>query len=304
VSSSPQERRNFIVDSAHAVAAVGAGSLLASSLQAQETESGRTMSKINHSVCRWCYGRISLDDLCQAGKEFGLKSVELLQPDEIPIVEKHGLTCAMVSSPTVKAADGKSVGGITHGWNRPEYHDVLLEAYKSQIDRVAKMGLQNLICFSGNRGLMDDQQGLENCARGLKRLMPIAEAAGVTITMELLNSKVDHADYMCDHTSWGVALCEAVASERFKLLYDIYHMQIMEGDVIATIRKHHQWISHYHTGGVPGRNEIDETQELNYPAIMRAIVDTGYAGYVGQEFIPKSEDKLESLRRGIQICSV
>ena len=210
----------------------------------------------------------------------------------------------MVSGPSVKAEDGKTVGGISLAWNRPQYHDLLVEAYTDQIKKVADVGAKNLICFSGNRGGMDDQEGLENCALGLKRLMPIAEAAGVTITMELLNSRVDHRDYMCDRTSWGVALCEAIDSDHFRLLYDIYHMQIMEGDIIATIRKHHGWISHYHTGGVPGRNEIDDTQELYYPAIMRAIVETGYDGYVGQEFIPKRDDQLASLRQGIEICTV
>ena len=147
-------------------------------------------------------------------------------------------------------------------------------------------------------------RGIENCAIGLKRLMPIAEKHKVTLVMELLNSKVNHPDYQCDHTVWGAALCDKIGSDRFKLLYDIYHMQIMEGDVIATIRKYNKYISHYHTGGVPGRNEIDETQELNYPAIMKAILDTGFKGYVAQEFIPKREDKIASLRQGVQICDV
>jgi hydroxypyruvate isomerase len=166
------------------------------------------------------------------------------------------------------------------------------------------VGAKQVICFSGNRDGMSDAQGLENCAIGLKRLMSLAEKLGVTLVMELLNSKLNHKDYMCDHTAWGVELCKKIGSENFKLLYDIYHMQIMEGDVIATIKSSNKFISHYHTGGVPGRNEIDDTQELYYPAIMRAIADTGYTGFVGQEFIPKRPDKLASLKQGVEICSV
>ena len=168
----------------------------------------------------------------------------------------------------------------------------------------AAAGYNQIICFSGNRNGMDEEQGLENAAIGLRKLMPIAEKYKVNVVMELLNSKVDHKDYMADHTEWGVALADKIGSDRFKLLYDIYHMQIMEGDVIATIRKYHSYISHYHTGGVPGRNEIDETQELYYPAIMKAIIETGYKGFVAQEFIPKREDALASLKQGVEICDV
>jgi hydroxypyruvate isomerase len=193
---------------------------------------------------------------------------------------------------------------IEKGFNDPQYHDTLVKSYEEVIPLVAKAGLTQIICFSGNRNGMDDQKGMENAAVGLKRLMPVAEKYKVTVVMELLNSKVNHKDYMCDHTAWGAALAEKVGSDRFKLLYDIYHMQIMEGDVIATIKKYNQYISHYHTGGVPGRNEIDETQELNYPAIMKAIAETGYKGFVAQEFIPKREDKLASLKQGVQICDV
>ena len=196
------------------------------------------------------------------------------------------------------------IGGIPHAFNRIENHETLVEIYEPQLRAAKDAGFTNVICFSGNRRGLDDELGIKNCAIGLKRLMPLCEKLGVTMTMELLNSKVNHKDYQCDRSDWGVALCEAVGSERFKLLYDIYHMQIMEGDVIATIRKHHQYFSHYHTGGVPGRHEIDETQELNYPAIMKAIVGTGYQGWVGQEFIPAREDKLASLQQGIEICSV
>jgi len=178
----------------------------------------------------------------------------------------------------------------------------LVEGYEQRIKEIAALGFERIICFSGNRAGLDDEKGLENCAIGLKRLMPTAEKHKVTLCMELLNSKRNHKDYQCDHTAWGAVLCQRVGSERFKLLYDIYHMQIMEGDVCATIRENHQFIGHYHTGGVPGRNEIDDTQELNYPRIMREIVATGFKGYVGQEFSPKRLNPLTSLRQAIQIC--
>ncbi len=255
--------------------------------------------RVNHSVCKWCYPKISLDDLCKAGKEFGLRSVELLSPADFPTLKKHDLVCAMVGNPVV---DG--LGGIEKAWNRVEHHDKLVEAYEKRIKEVADAGFTNLICFSGNRAGLADEKGIENCATGLKRIMASAEKHKVTIVMELLNSRVNHKDYQCDHTEWGVELCKAIGSERFKLLYDIYHMQIMEGDLIVRIKKFNQYIAHYHTGGVPGRNEIDETQEINYPAVMKAIVDTGYKGFVAQEFIPKREDKIASLKQGVQICDV
>lgn len=260
--------------------------------------------KVKHSVCKWCYGSIPLEDLCVAGKEFGLTSVEIIGPDQSPILEKHGMTCAMSVNPTAKAKDGKNVGGISRGWNQPEYHDVLVEVYKERIQKASDVGMKNVICFSGNRRGMDDEVGMKNCADGIRQLMPLCEKLGVTISMELLNSKKDHKDYMCDRTEWGVELCNLVGSDNFKLLYDIYHMQIMEGDVIATIRKHHKFISHYHTGGVPGRNEIDDTQELYYPAIIKAIIESGYDGFIGQEFIPKRPDKIASLRQGVEICDI
>lgn len=252
-------------------------------------------NNINHSVCQWCYNSIPLEELAIAAKEIGLKSIELLGPDRWPIVQKHGLTCAM--------AYGTDVG-LNKGFNDPSLHEKLQKDYAVSIPKAADAGLKSVICFSGNANGLSYEQGLENCARGLEPALKVAEKYNIHLTMELLNSKVDHKDYQCDHTEWGVKLCEKVGSPNFKLLYDIYHMQIMEGDVIATIRKHHKYIGHYHTGGVPGRNEIDESQELNYPAIMRAILETGYKGYVGQEFIPKRPDKLASLKQGVGICDV
>jgi len=250
---------------------------------------------INHSVCRWCYRDIELEDLCAAAKDMGLKSVELLHPDEWKVALDHDLDCAISFGSTL---------GIPKGFNDPQYHAQLLEEFAALIPKAADTGLKQIICFSGNRNGMSDEEGLENCAIGLDPVVKIAEKHNITIVMELLNSKVNHEDYQCDHTPWGVALCEKVGSDAFKLLYDIYHMQIMEGDIIATIQKYHPYIAHYHTGGVPGRHEIDETQELYYPAIMKAIVDTGYTGYVGQEFIPASSDPLASLKASVEICDV
>lgn len=250
---------------------------------------------INHSVCQWCYGNIPLEQLCEAAKGMGLKSVELLGPQDWPVAIRYGLTCAM--------SNGSSLG-IPKGFNDPANHKQLLKDFSDVIPKAADHGLKNVICFSGNRNGMDDQTGMENCARGLDPVVKIAEKYNINIVMELLNSKVNHPDYMCDHTAWGAALCEKVGSDRFKLLYDIYHMQIMEGDVIATIEKYQQYIAHYHTGGVPGRAEINDTQELYYPAIMRAILKTGFKGFVAQEFIPKGPDPLASLKEGITICDV
>ena len=225
----------------------------------------------------------------------GIVGIDLVGPQEWSVLQKYGLIAALPHGA------GK---GITEGFNDPKHHDELVASYENLIPQVADAGYDQIICFSGNRNELDDEQGIKNCAIGLRRLMDMAEKHGVTLVMELLNSKIDHADYQCDRTEWGVALCDEVGSSRFKLLYDIYHMQIMEGNVIATIRKHHRYIAHYHTGGVPGRNEIDGTQELNYPAIMQAIVETGFKGYVAQEFIPKHPKPLLSLVQAVQICDV
>lgn len=252
-------------------------------------------NNINHSVCQWCYGSIPLEDLAKAAKEIGLKSIELLGPDKWDVVIKQGLTCAM--------AYGSDLG-LNKGFNDPSLHEKFLKDYTTNIPKAADAGLKSVICFSGNANGLSSEKGLENCAKGLEPVLKIAQKYNITMQMELLNSKVDHKDYQCNHTEWGVQLCEKLGSPNFKLLYDIYHMQIMEGDVIATIRKHQKYIGHYHTGGVPGRNEIDETQELYYPAIMQAIVDTGFKGFVAQEFIPKRPDKLASLKQGVEICDV
>ena len=287
-------RRTILTTSATTLAA----SQLTHRLSAADSASGMK-GRVNHSVCKWCYAKVDLEDLCKSAKDIGLNSIELLGPNDWPMLKKYNLTCAMSTNPVI---DG--LGGIGKSFNRVEHHDKLVQAYEDWIPKAAAAGLTNVICFSGNRDGMADEKGLENCAIGLKRLMATADKHKITLVMELLNSKVNHKDYMCDKTPWGVELCKAVGSDRFKLLYDIYHMQIMEGDVIATIKKYNSYIAHYHTGGVPGRAEIDESQELYYPAIIKAIVDTGYKGFVGQEFIPKRDDKLASLKQGVKICDV
>ena len=299
-------RRSFLMTTGQSLALTAAAASLASRLNAADAAVAAAApgTRINHSVCKWCYGSIPLEDLCVAGKAMGLKSIELLMPPDFATLQKHGLTCAMVSFPKGKTAAGVEVGGIPKGFNRLEHHDALVAAYEPHLKAAAEVGAKQVICFSGNRDGMDDQQGLENCVTGLKRLLPLAEKLGIKLVMELLNSKVNHKDYMCDYSHWGVDLCTRLDSASFGLLYDIYHMQIMEGNVIATIRANHRWFAHYHTGGVPGRNEIDDTQELYYPAIMRAIADTGYQGFVGQEFIPKRPDKIASLKQAVGICSV
>jgi hydroxypyruvate isomerase len=272
---------------------------------ADDTQGPKLKGNIHHSVSAWCYNglfnaskdkpaKMTFEDFCGECSKMGLESVELLGPDQWPAVKKAGLTCAMCNGPD----------NIPYGWNRIDHHDVLLPKFEKAIPQVAEAGFSNIITFSGNRKGMSNEEGLENCVKGLKRLVPIAEKHKVTVCVELLNSKRSHKDYMCDHTAWGVEVCKRVGSDRLKLLYDIFHMQIMEGDVIDTIRENHEYIGHYHTGGVPGRNEIDDTQEIYYPAVMKAIVATGYKGFVGQEFVPKRPDALASLKQSIVICDV
>ncbi|MBS1554474.1 MAG: TIM barrel protein [Bacteroidetes bacterium] len=251
--------------------------------------------KINHSVCQWCYSDIPLDELCAAAKRMGIKSIDLLNSTQWATAAKYGLTCAMAYA---------NDWGLQRGFNNPAFHEQLLKDYSANIPKAAEAGLKNVICFSGNANGLTYEQGLENCARGLEPVMKVAEKYNMLVSMELLNSKVDHKDYQCDRTDWGVKLCEKLGSPSFKLLYDIYHMQIMEGDVIATIRKNIRYISHFHTGGVPGRHEIDDTQELYYPTIMKAIVETGFTGFVAQEFIPAKQNKLKSLKKAVKICDV
>ena len=288
--------RRHMIGALAGAAVVTAVGISPSSVQAETTTTGKNKLKgnIHHSVSQWCFGDIPLTDLAKACVEMGIESIELLQEKDWATVNGFGLKCAVGY-----ATDW----GIPKGFNRIENHAKLIADYETMIPKAAAAGVPNLICFSGNSAGQSDEEGMTNCATGLKKLTPLAEKHGVTIIMELLNIH-NHKDYQCNKTEWGAALCEKVGSERFKLLYDIFHMQIMEGNVIDTFRKYHQFIGHIHTGGVPGRHEIDETQELYYPAIMRAILATGYKGYVGQEFVPSAKDKLASLRKCIEICDV
>ena len=250
---------------------------------------------IRHSVCSWCYPDLSLDELCLLAKDIGLVGIDLIGPEGWPTLKKHGLISTMCNGAELS---------LTEGFNDKKNHGQLIENYTEQIELVAAAGYTNLICFSGNRNGMDNETGLQNCVAGLEQILPLAEKKGVIIQMELFNSTVDHPDYMCDNTAWGIELCKRLDSPNFKLLYDIYHMQIEEGDIIRTIREHHRYFGHYHTAGVPGRNEIEENQELFYPAIMKAIVETGYKGFVAQEFIPTRKDPTLSLRKAIALCDV
>lgn len=260
----------------------------------QETSPILRKGRIRQSVCRWCYPKISLDDLCAYSSQIGLKAVDLLQPEEYEVPRKHGLICSM----------GYAGGGeIASGLNRLENHAAIEAALRKNIPLAANASVPNVITFSGNRDGMSDEEGARNTIIGLNRMKKIAEDNNVTICMELLNSKVDHHGYMCDHAAWGVQVMQQVNSTHVKLLYDIYHMQIMDGDLIDTIRQNIQWIGHFHTGGVPGRHELDDTQEVQWDGVMRAIVATEYQGYVAHEFIP-TRDPYTSLRQAADLCDV
>ena len=250
---------------------------------------------INHSVCKWCYDSIPFEEFCKHVKNIGIKAIDLVGPKDWETMKKYNLYASMCSGAEINLVDG---------FNDKNFHTKLIANYTEMIPLVAKAGYKNLICFSGSKRGKDAETGLKNCTEGIKKLIPLAEKHGVTLVMELLNSKIDHKDYQCDNSTWGVELCKRVGSENFKLLYDIYHMQIDEGDVIRTIQEKHQYFAHYHTGGVPGRNEINDTQELFYPAIMKAILATGFKGYVAQEFIPSWPDKIAALKQAVTICDV
>lgn len=291
-------RRKIIKQLAAGTLALSAAGPLASFASTDEKKSKTLKGNINHSVCWWTYNFISLDELCYAVKRIGFSAIDLVGPKDWPTLQKNGIFSSMCNGAEIS---------LTKGWNDKQYHTTLIKNYTDHIDLVAKAGYKNLICFSGNRNGMDDETGLKNCTEGLKQVLGLAEKKGVVIHMELLNSRVDHQDQMCDRTPWGVELVKRTGSPNFKLLYDIYHMQIDEGDVIRTIKNNHQYIGHYHTAGVPGRHEINETQELYYPAIMNAIVATGFKNYVAQEFIPTGKDnvaKEEALKDAVQRCDV
>lgn len=281
---------------ASAGAAAGGMSLRAATATAGSATSLK--GNVNHSVARWTYGDLNIEDLCLLVKRLGFGAIDLCGPDDWPILKRHGVDSSMCNGAEPNLEDG---------WCDSRFHEDLVERYHRYIDLVADAGYTNLICFSGNARGISPTDGLANAVTGLKQILPHAQRRGVVVFMELFNSKVDHPDYMADSSEWGVALCKALGSTNFSLLYDIYHMQINEGDVIRTIRDHHRYFGHFHTAGVPGRHEIDDTQELNYPAIVRAILDTGFTGYLAQEFIPTPEDaagRALSLGQAIRICDV
>ena len=286
------DRRSWLRTMAGA-AAIGAAWPIGRTGRAAELK-----GRINQSVCLWCYHGfmkrtdMDLDHFAAASAKLGLKSIELTTPDQWPTLRKHGLICAITPS-----------HGIANGINHVENHEECLAKIRKSIDDTAAAGFPNVIALSGNRAGMDDEEGLKNCVTALKKIAPYAEKQKITVCLELLNS-IDHQDYMADSTQWCVRLVEQVGSPRVKVLYDIYHAGMMKEDVLADIQNHHECWGHYHTGGLPGRNEIDDTQTLDYPKLMRAIADSGFTGYVGQEFVPKRPDALESLAQAVAICDV
>jgi hydroxypyruvate isomerase len=287
-------RRDFIRNSSLIAAGAVSGSLSTVGRAGASANVERIVKngRINQSVSKWCYGKIPLDEFCVIVKKMGLKAIDLLDPNDFPTLKKHGLECSMINT-----------HNLTKGLNRKENHEQCLAKIRSAIDAAAEYQYPNVITFPGNRAGMPDDVGVENTVIALKQIAGYAEKKKVTICLEYLNSKVNHKDYMFDNMAWGVAACKGVGSERVKILYDIYHAQIMEGDIIRTLRDNKDYIGHYHTGGNPDRHEIDETQELYYPAIMRAIVETGFKGYVAHEFVPK-RDPIESLAYAVRICDV
>lgn len=306
MSNSGLSRRDLLAASAAAGAAALAGPAFAADEQKtplpNATTSGAltfspmgadvSKGRLKQSACKWCFGKMSVEELAIAGKEIGLVAIDLLGPNDFEAVKKHGLVCSMVTSHP-----------LTDGLCDPKYWDMALEKINAAIEATSKEGWRNVICFSGNGRGIDRKTGLKNCAEALKKITPVAEKANVVLNMELLNSKVNHPDYMCDNSTWGVELCKEVGSDNFKLLYDIYHMQIMEGDIIRTIERDHQYFGHYHTAGNPGRHELDETQELFYPPIAKAIAETGFDGYFAHEFIP-TRDPLAGLTAAAKLCTV
>ena len=291
-----QLNRRQVMQSGLAGAASAMLSTLPAAAHAQDAKITPVARKgnIKQSVSRWCYQKIALDDLCKASAEMGLVAIDLLQPDEFEIPRRYGLICSM---------GYVDAGTIPKGLNRLENHDAIEAGLRKNVPLAQKAGVPNVITFSGNRMGMSDEEGARNCVIGLKRVRSIIEDHGVVLNMELLNSKVNHHDYMCDHTAWGVKVVEEVGSPNIKLLYDIYHMQIMEGDLISTITQNAKWLGHFHTGGVPGRHELNDTQEVNWAGVMRGIVATGYKGYVAHEFVPTG-DPLTSLRQAVDLCDV
>jgi hydroxypyruvate isomerase len=286
----PQLSRRTMLKSGMAATALGT---LPAVFHADEKMTTRK-NRIKQSVCKWCYPKMSLDEMCVAAAKMGLVGIDLLNPDEYEVPRRYGLICTMGHA---------GAGTIPDAMNRLNHHADIEAALRKNLPLAAKAGMPNVITFSGNRKGLDDEQGARNTIVGLNRVKKIAEDNGVVLCLELLNSKVNHPDYMADHTAWGVRVMHEVNSPNIKLLYDIYHMQIMEGDVIATISANMAWIGHFHTGGVPGRHELDNTQELQWDGIMRAIAASDYKGYVAHEFLPL-RDPMTSLREAVDLCDV
>lgn len=296
-ANAPRVSRRDAIAKLGATAALGAvGAAVPSLASAAErvTPAPLPRGRLNQSVARWCYSRTPIHELCAAAKSMGLVGIDLLGPEEWEIPKQYGLRCTM----------GNSWGTIPVGFNRTANHDKLVADGEAYIPRAAAAGVTQIVVFSGNKAGLSDAEGIANCITGLKRLMPTAEKQGVVLCMEMLNSKVDHKDYHADHTAWAVEVAKGVGSPSFRLLYDIYHMQVMEGDVIATIKANLPWIAHFHTAGVPGRNEIDGGQELNYRGIAEAIANTGYDRVFAHEFIPRGRDIVQSLRDAVSTCLV
>lgn len=267
-------------------------------VSASDTSRAVLKGNIHHSVARWTFNFLSLEELCLVVKRLGFSAIDLVGPSEWHILKQHGIDSSMCNGAELNLEDG---------WGDAKFHQQLIENYRKHIDLVSAAGYKNLICFSGNARGKDSEEGLKNAVKGLKKILAQAEKRGVVLQMELFNSKIDHPDYFADNSAWGIELCKRLDSPHFKLLFDIYHMQISEGDIIRTIQNNHPYFGHYHTAGVPGRNEIDDSQELYYPAIARAIHATGFKGYIAQEFMPKratDHEKIESLKAAIRICDV
>lgn len=291
-------RRNLLKGMAISAVAMGSNVAFSDTSKASEPKLLPLKGHVNHSVARWTYSDLSIEELCKAVNTIGFSAIDLVGPKDWPVLKRYGIESSMCNGAEINLVDG---------WIHPQFHDELVERYTQHIDLVSEAGYTNLVCFSGNARGMTKEVGLKNALIGLQRILLHAEKKGVVVQMELFNSKIDHPDYMADTSAWGVALCQQLDSPNFKLLYDIYHMQVNEGDIIRTIQNYHQYFGHYHTAGVPGRHEIDDSQELYYPAIAKAILETGYTGYLAQEFIPTADSqagKIESLRNAIHICDV
>jgi len=294
-------RRRWLSGTATAAATAAVGWTAAGHAQAAEPESDSWKAhrgRINQSVVRWCWNMIDIDTLAREAADMGLKSVELVDPAEWPVLKEHGLICAISRSHS-----------FVRGLNNPAYHDECFGALTAAIEATSAAGWPNVITFSGMREGLSDKEGKRNMTTALKQLAPIAEEKKVTLCIEPLNTRATvemkgHPGYQCDSIEWAVDVCDAVGSPRVKILFDIYHVQIMQGDVIVRIRQFKDYIAHYHTAGVPGRNELDDKQENNYPAIMEAIAESGYQGYVGQEFIPERMEPLAGLRHAAKLCDV